>query len=129
MSFGLNRLDLAGLQNAGPLWTPPPNTPTPALLEAAGADPAALPVEGAGTFQPGEPVRNITNSRVNIRKTPGYQTKPPDDILAQVNPGELVQILGGRTQLDNLTWWLVGYNGVEGWMAEATASGVQILGR
>ena len=78
-------------------------------------------------------MRNVTTSRVNLRRTPGYLGKPNDDVLAQTRPGESMQILGDNAQVDGLTWWRIlyvadGRGAVEGWVAEATASGVQILG-
>ncbi len=129
MSFGLNRLDLADLQDSGPVWTPPPATPTPEPVAVPAGEERIIEDIG-GAFQVGEQARNMTGDRVNIRRTPGHLGKvPTQDIVAQVAPGDSVQIVGGRTLQDNLIWWLVSYNGVEGWMAEATASGVQILGR
>ena len=55
------------------------------------------------------------------------------DVVAQVYPGETVEILGDSAAVDGLAWWRVRYVGrdgavVEGWIAEATAGGVQILG-
>jgi hypothetical protein len=70
---------------------------------------------------------------VNIRQTPGYLGKPRDDILVQMEPGDRVEILGESVLADGLTWWQIRYRPqsgrtTEGWVAEATASGVQILG-
>jgi hypothetical protein len=128
----LSRIDLADLQN-NTGWTPPPIPPTPEVAETSPGEglPQDLP---PGAFQTGEFVRNITSSRVNIRSTPGYLGKPEGDVIAQVLPGERVEILNQRVIADNLNWWLIRYtapNGfsLEGWIAEATASGVQILGR
>ncbi|MCE7983625.1 MAG: SH3 domain-containing protein [Caldilinea sp. CFX5] len=130
MSTGLNRLDLASLQGGEPAWSPPdvtpPPTPDPALSGAAAGT-------GDGLFVSGQTVRNITNSRVNIRQTPGHLGKGDNDILAQMQPGESVTIIGGPTPMDNLVWWQIQYSGngrtIEGWTAEATGSGVQILGQ
>ena len=87
-----------------------------------------------GTFLIGDSVRNITSSRVNIRQEPGYLSKSADDIIGQVFPGEAVVILEGPATADNLSWWRIRYTNsggmaIDGWMAEATASGVQILGK
>jgi len=129
MSFGLNRLDLAALQDSGPVWTPPPATPTIEPVAVPAGEERIVEATG-GAFQVGEQARNVTGDRVNIRRTPGHLGKvAAQDIVAQVAPGDSVQIVGGRALQDNLIWWLVSYNGLEGWMAEATASGVQILGR
>lgn len=82
----------------------------------------------------GVQARNITNSRVNIRQTPGHLGKSDSDILAQMQPGDTVTIIGGPTVADNLVWWQIQYTSsdgrsLEGWAAEATGSGVQILGQ
>lgn len=126
---GLNRIGLNEIQGAAAGWTPPAVTPTSTPSAAALPGP---PADGA--FAPGDNVRNMTNSRVNIRQTPGHQNKPPTDILAQVEPGAALQIVAGPAPVDNLTWWLIRTQSgdgrtVEGWMAEATQSGVTILGR
>lgn len=129
MSTGLNQLDLASLQGGEAAWSPPVVTATPtadpALSGAAG--------RGDGIFVIGQTVRNITSSRVNIRQTPGHLGKGDSDILAQMQPGDSVAIIGGPTPMDNLVWWQIQYNGngrtIAGWTAEATGSGVQILGQ
>jgi len=131
-ALGLNRVTLADIQGAGPVWTPAPTTAATAVLlpsENAGA------VAGVSTrFPAGASVRNLTNSRVNIRTTPGHLSKPAADILGQVEPGGTLEILGESAFGDNLTWWRVRYaapggGSIEGWVAEATGSGVQILGQ
>ncbi|MBK8051583.1 MAG: hypothetical protein IPK16_33535 [Anaerolineales bacterium] len=127
-SFGFTRLSLADIQGNAPAWVPPAITATP-LPVAANAAPAAL-----GRFTLGQQVRNLTNSRVNIGSTPGHLSKPAGDILAQVEPNATLEIIGPSSAANNLTWWQVRYvspDGIplEGWMAEATASGVQILGQ
>ncbi len=130
---GLNRLDISDLGGQSAVaWTPPPVAPTvPAAAPEAetSSDTAAL-----GAYRPGEQVRNITSSLVNIRATPGYLGKPAGDVVAQAMPGDAVEIVDGPAIVDNLTWWRVrplapGAGAVEGWMAEATASGVQIMGK
>ena len=131
MATGLNRIDLEDIQGSGAVWTPPAVTPTPTLDPNAVA-PAA--VAGTGAFQLGETVRNITNSRVNIRQTAGHLGKSNSDILAQLQSGDTLQIVAGPNFADGLNWWLIRYQTsdgrvVEGWVAEATQSGVQILGR
>ena len=78
-------------------------------------------------------VRNLTNSRVNLRSTPGYLSKTASDVIGTLQPGDRVTILGEQQAADNLTWWrvratLTDGRTIDGWVAEATASGVQILG-
>lgn len=129
-TFGLTRISLADIQNEGAVWTPPPVTVAASVPVAAPA-----PVIGASTlFAAGDVVRNVTSSRVNIRTTPGYLGKPADDVLGLVGPNEQMTVLGDSQSADNLIWWRIRYAGadgrqLDGWVAEATASGVQILAR
>jgi hypothetical protein len=132
LATGINRLDLADLQNNGQVWSPPQVTATPVTTPP----PAEEPIIGepGGAFSLGQQLLNITSSVVNIRAEPGYLSKPAGDVIGQVPPGGLVEIIGGRASADGLTWWLIRYTAsdgavIEGWMAEATASGVQILGQ
>lgn len=129
MTFGLNKINLSELKSSGPVWTPPAITPEPPVAPASGSTGNTTTSPGLGAFQVGDVVRNITNSRVNMRATPGYQSKGNGDILAQLAPNDTMKIIGDRTVADNLTWWQVDYKGVQGWVAEATASGVQILAK
>ncbi|MBX3011969.1 MAG: SH3 domain-containing protein [Caldilineaceae bacterium] len=132
LSTGLNRIDLASLQGGEPAWRPPQVTPT--ATPDATVSGATASQSSSGLFAIGQPVRNMTNSRVNIRQTPGHLGKSDSDILAQMQPGETVTILDGPLSADNLVWWHIRYTGsggrtIEGWTAEATGSGVQILGQ
>lgn len=132
LATGVNRLRLSDLQAGQPAWTPPAVTATPVPTPVAAND---IPVdETGGAFQPGERLVNITNSLVNIRATPGYLGKSGGDVIGQVPPRGLIETLGGRALADGLVWWRIRYVApdggiIEGWIAEATASGVQILGR
>lgn len=123
LSLGLNRLSLSDLRSDNASWTPPTLAPTPQMPIQPELTPAPV-----GAFSAGQSVRNVTGSRVNVRATPGHLGKSPGDVLMQLAPGDRVVILGDSTLADNLTWWRVQVNGIEGWVAEATASGVQILG-
>lgn len=133
-ALGLSGISLSDLQAGGSAWTPPPTTPTPVgILSESQVNPAE-PAVVEGLFSAGDTVHNATNSRVNIRRTPGYLGKPANDVLAQLQPGDAMTILGDAAGADNLTWREIRYvapNGsvTEGWVAEATASGVVILRR
>ena len=130
MLVGLDNISLADLQSSGPVWTPPP-APTPLPADATRPSGSAQPGLPADRLQAGGPARNVTNSRVNIRRIPGYLGKGDDDILGRMEPGASVTILDGPQTADQLVWWYIRYAGpggnVEGWVAESTASGVQIL--
>lgn len=120
--------NLGELRSAGAVWTPPPlavATPAPTLESGIGSESEPA----VGEYRTGDQARNITTSVVNIRRTPGHLGKPAGDIVAQALPGDTVTIVKGPSVADNLTWWYVRYGAAEGWMAQATASGVQILGR
>jgi hypothetical protein len=130
LATGINRLDLADLQNDGQVWTPPRVTATPVVTPAAEAPTVG---EAGGAFTVGERLSNVTSSQVNIRALPGYLSKAPGDIIGQVPPGGVIEVIGGRSVADGLTWWYIRYStpdgtAIDGWIAEATASGVQILG-
>jgi hypothetical protein len=130
-TLGLNRISLDDIRNGGgAVWTPPPVTAAPPTTVAQ----IAAPVAGVSDRYPaGAILRNVTNSRVNIRATPGYLGKTAADIIGQIAPGAQMTTLGDSQTADNLTWWRIRYQDagavIDGWVAEATASGVQILGQ
>ncbi|MCB0064200.1 MAG: hypothetical protein KDE19_18885 [Caldilineaceae bacterium] len=130
MSTGLNNIDLADLQNHEAAWTPPEivptSTPDPNLANVGS-------VGTAGQYAIGATLRNITDGAVFIRQTPGYLSKLESDKIGRIPSGGTVAIIGGPATVDELTWWHVRYQAgdgtlIEGWSAEATASGLQILG-
>ncbi len=130
IALGLNELSLAELQGNGVVWTPPPYTP---VSTPAPVDEAAVALGASTRFAAQQSVRNLTNGRVNVRATPGYLSKPDGDVIGVVEPGAAVTVSGENQAADNLTWWrvqatLADGRMVDGWVAEATASGVQILG-
>ena len=130
MASGLRALSLADLQPGVPAWTPRPVTATPLPAQQTPLTPAP----SDALFAPGVTAVNVATSRVIIRRALGYLGKGDDDILTQMQPGDTVQILAGPESADNLDWWRILYappggSAVEGWVAEATASGVTILGR
>jgi hypothetical protein len=130
-TLGLTRISLDDIRNSGAAaWTPPPMTAPPPTTAAEIAAPS---VGVSDRFPAGATVRNVTNSRVNIRATPGYLGKAAADIIGQIAPGAPMTALGDSQTADNLTWWRIRYQEggavIDGWVAEATASGVQILGQ
>lgn len=131
---GITPLTFSEMQSQSGVWTPPPVPPTPEVAEQVAAEAESGAAEIPVGFAIGDAMRNITQSRVNIRQVPGYLSKPAGDVIAQIGPGESVELLGGRAVADNLNWWYIRYRTpgnqvVDGWIADATASGVQILGR
>lgn len=130
MLLGINELTLLDIQASGEAaWLPPPPTATE---DVAVAEVPRVEEASAYAFRVGDIVRNVTSTRVNIRRSPGHQGKGGDDILAQIQPGEGVEIVSGPQEADSLLWWLIRYRTqsgatVEGWMAEATGSGVTIM--
>lgn len=105
-------------------WHPITPTPTPVASPTSSAisatpEPASLHVGGQAKV--------VAKVGVRMRKTPGYRSKPATDIVTVVPPESVVQLTGGPEFVDGLRWWRVRYNDKEGWMAESTASGVQLL--
>jgi len=130
LATGLDRIDLT--HNNRRAWTPPIVTATP--VATAAPDNASTVGEAGGAFSMGQQLHNVTSSQVNIRAAPGYLSKPNGDVIGQVPSGGQIKIIGGHTSADGLTWWYSRYTApdgvaIDGWIAEATASGVQILGQ
>lgn len=134
------QLDLAPAPEQ--LWTPPASTatPTPSPVQTPASpptlEPASPPADatpdlpipaGPHTFQPGDQARNVNDGPVNLRRSPGYLNKPADDRIGLIPAGDEVTILEGPRAADDLIWWRVRWQGLEGWMAESRASGGRIL--
>lgn len=114
-----------GSATAGPQrWQPITPTPTlagtPTVL-SEGPTPTPQGIYVGGT------ARVVSNVGVRLRRSPGYQNKPASDVLTVVPPNSTVTVVGGPEEADGLRWWRVRWQGYEGWMTEATASGVQLL--
>jgi len=129
MLLNINPIQIAQIRGSQESWYPP--EPTPELQPED--DRQSEEVPGVALFGIGQQVQNLTNSRVNVRRSPGYLGKTDDDILYQVMPSAEMDILDEPAEADGLTWWHIRYavdqnDVIEGWVAEATASGVQILG-
>jgi len=132
MVLGLDEISLADIRNNEEGWSPPEVEPTP---ESVALEDSFAPVEPlGGIFSVGEFAFNVTDSRVNIRSSPGHLGKPGEDIYALAQPGDSMEILGGPEYADSITWWLIRYTAsdgtiTDGWIAEATSNGVTILGK
>lgn len=71
-----------------------------------------------------------TLTRVRMRRTPGFASKPPSDILTEVPANVPLLVNDGPRRQDRLNWWLV--TGIfgnlpQGWVAETTPEGVRLL--
>lgn len=107
----------------------------PSLRPQASWTPAPLQAESPGQPQPsaaegfsaGRQVVNANSGPVNLRRTPGYQNKPPDDVITAVPSGASGTLIAGPQEVDGLTWWQVRFGEDEGWMAERSKSGVLLL--
>jgi hypothetical protein len=106
----------------GPSWTPPAVAATPAGGAVAVERPDDQP------YLPGDVLQNVSGGRVNLRQTPGFQSKPAEDVIAVLQAGEIMTVLAGPEQADGLRWWRVRFNEAEGWMAERSNSGKLLLG-
>lgn len=133
MVLGLNEAALLEIQSSGErAWIPPTSLPT--VAQPAVEVERNIRVDNEFAFRIGDSGRNVTQSRVNIRQSPGHLGKPENDVIAQAQPGDVFAITDGPEESDNLRWWRIRFTTtagtvIEGWMAEATASGVTIMGR
>ncbi|MEM7132554.1 MAG: M23 family metallopeptidase [Chloroflexota bacterium] len=69
---------------------------------------------------------------LNVRKTPGYVSKPGTDVIAQIVLGTEMTLLSGPTEVDGLTWWSiqgVAESGtlIKGWVADTDPTGMVLL--
>lgn len=115
-----------GASQAGPTrWQPITPTPTPATSPTPTVTPTPTPTP-EGIYVGGK-ARVVSGVNVNMRRTPGYRNKPADDIIVAVPPNSVVDVIGGPEEKDGLRWWQVRWQGKEGWMAEFSSRGTQLL--
>ncbi|MCB0186006.1 MAG: hypothetical protein KDE31_17175, partial [Caldilineaceae bacterium] len=131
LSTGVDRFDFSSLQGGESAWAPPEIIPT-ATIDAAQVGGVVASSSG-GAYGTGAILRNVTGTNVRIRQTPGNLSKPDGDVIAGIPAGGRVEVIGGPSVVDGLTWWLIRYTTtsgqmIEGWSAEVTASGLRILG-
>src|SRR5215207_2499272 len=89
-------------------------TATPAQAQYCyGALPIGLAVGGQGQVTPGLP--NVMRSQPYR----GYDSV----VLMEIPAGGVFNVLNGPSCYDNMNWWLVNYNGVQGWTPEGSAYG------
>lgn len=108
----------------GPSWTPPAVAPDQSVR-------TEVQVPSTRTedrpFLPGDRVRNVSGSSVNLRRTPGYQNKAPSDVILTIPADDSGVLLKGPEGADGLRWWQVEFAGSIGWMAERSSRGVLLL--
>jgi hypothetical protein len=80
-------------------------------------------------FVPGDLV--TTADVVRVRRTPGYNNKPTNDVLGQFETKFTLNIIEGPQSADGLAWWRVGgitlsIGEVIGWVAQQAPTG-QVL--
>lgn len=63
-----------------------------------------------------------------LRREPGLDGKTDDDVIRILSPGTTVLVVGESVQSDGLTWWPIRSNGSQGWTAESSPDGKQMLG-
>jgi hypothetical protein len=106
---------------SGPSWTPPaPNAAEPVQ---------ATSPQTTASFAAGNLVVNASSGQVRLRKTPGFQNKPADDVITTVTAGAQGEIMDGPQDSDGLRWWRVRFGNQEGWMAERSSQGILLLDR
>jgi murein DD-endopeptidase MepM/ murein hydrolase activator NlpD len=69
----------------------------------------------------------VSENAVNVRSSPGYRNKPPEDVVAKAEPGTTLSIVQGFREADGLFWWRVHGTNTDGWVAEAAPNGVRLL--
>ncbi len=110
---------------AGPTrWQPITPTPTlPPTPTVAALTPTPVP---EGIYVGGQ-AEVVSGVGVRMRRTPGYKNKPAGDVIVVVPPQSVMDVVGGPREVDGLRWWRVRWQGKEGWMAEYSARGLQLL--
>ncbi len=76
---------------------------------------------------PGDTVVVVNANEVNVRRTPGYISKPYGDIITTVTRGQVLYVLSGPQYADGAHWWHVSQGYFTGWVAERSARGFQLL--
>lgn len=102
-------------------WTPPPDAGGETPLASAPRPPDGI------RLAPGTAVQNVNTGPVNLRRSPGFQNKPANDVIVAVPAGQLGVVLAGPQESDGLLWWQVRFGSNDGWMAERSSRGVLLL--
>ena len=131
---------LAGPQAADGLtwWTVETRTATGQTVAGwmAESDPNGQPLLAEPGGQPsgagGESNLWATTTQVRMRRTPGTQGKPANDIIGELRPKTTVNLIAGPQAADGLQWRRVGgilpTGEAIGWVAERDAAGTVLIG-
>lgn len=100
--------------------------------------PGGIPLLGEWTaedrtpFKPGD-LGVVGATSVRVRRTPGLENKPDNDVLGEFRARFTVRMLEGPRSLDRIDWWRasgVGLNGkLNGWVAQGASNGATLIGR
>jgi hypothetical protein len=107
-----------------PTYAPGIPTPTSSIL-VSGA--SSVSVGCAANITVGASAFALHDS-VRVRRTPGYVGKnDATDTVLFLYKADIVDVRGGPQEADGLCWWHVEYGGVEGWTADHSSEGLQLL--
>jgi hypothetical protein len=71
---------------------------------------------------------DVLQPNVRMRQSPGYINKNDDtDTIVILQPGNVLLTLDGPVIKDGLCWWKVQYADLQGWVADHSPTGVQLL--
>jgi hypothetical protein len=87
---------------------------------------AAAAAPANPNWRPGSTLQTATSAR--LRRSPGREGKPAEDVLATEPAGSRPTLLhGGPRVVEGLSWWPVRIATAEGWMADTAPDGTPIL--
>ena len=82
-----------------------------------------------GDFKAQDIISTLT--MVRLRKTPGFQGKPAEDVIADLPLDVRATVLTGPRAVDGLTWWQVqtrfAGQEVTGWLAQTSGNGAPLV--
>ncbi len=98
---------------------------------AANAPLLTRPAAPVGAFAAGDTISTLTTIR--LRRTPGFQNKPADDVLGELPMDGRANVVSGPQSLDGLTWWQVRARTLDGellgWLAQSAFGGQDLIAK
>lgn len=80
-------------------------------------------------FRPNENIYTLT--QVRVRRTPGFQDKSAEDVIAELPLDARATVIAGPQMVDGLTWWQIrcrtAAGEVLGWMAQNSFEGTPLV--